>query len=35
MIFTDLIGIIIFLPITIFVMFYGVIAIYRIFDNTI
>jgi len=35
MLFTDFLGIIIFLPITIFVMFYGVIAMYRIFDNTI
>jgi len=35
MMFTDFLGIIIFLPATIFIMFYGVVALYRIFDNLI
>lgn len=35
MMFTDFVGLIIFAPVFIFVSFYGVIAVYKIFDNNI
>jgi hypothetical protein len=35
MIFTDFLGIIIFTPVFVFVSLYGVMAVYRIFDNNI